>query len=184
MRIEAPVVEVVELSRLIPYHKNPRKKHAVAKIADSFEAFGYLAPIIVQAGTYRIVAGHGRLEALKSKGVESVPVIVADITDDQADLYTLADNKLGELSEWDFTVLADLLLDFDARNLDTQLTGFSDKEMTQIMNWNQPGGGAEMEAAAQLENFSIVIKCRSEREQGELLSKLAADGYEARAMVR
>lgn len=184
MNIPPPVVEVVPLSRLIPWRKNPRKNHAVAKIAASIEAFGYASPIVAQQGTYRILAGHGRLEALRSLGVESAPVILVPMSDDQADLYTLADNKTTELAEWDFATMADLLLDFDARNLDTQLTGFSDEEMSQIMNWTRPGGDGDQSALVPQEEFALVIKCRSEREQAELLSRLSGEGLDVRAVVK
>jgi ParB/RepB/Spo0J family partition protein len=118
MRIPPPVIEMVALDRLRPWPRNPRKGHAVEKIARSIEAFGYAAPIVAQTGTYRILAGHGRLEALKALGVSEVPVVVLDVDDDRADLYTLADNKIAESAEWDFPVMADLLLEFDSRNLD------------------------------------------------------------------
>ena len=145
MDIPAPVVEVVDLARLVPWPKNPRKGHAVDEIQRSIEAFGYLAPMVVQARTYRILAGHGRLEALKRAGVTRAPVIVADIDDARADLYTIADNKLTERGEWDFAGLADMLLEFDAADLDVTLTGFSDRELEDIAGWTPP---AEVEEEA------------------------------------
>lgn len=132
MRIPEPKVEMVRLDALRPWNLNPRKNHAVQQIARSIEAFGYLAPIVVQKDTMRVLAGHGRLAALKQMGVEEVPVVVADVDNDRAALYTMADNKLTELAEWDFPAMADLLLDFDARNLDVTLTGFSEAELERI----------------------------------------------------
>jgi len=139
MQIAPPKIETVPLDKLKPWPKNPRKAHAVDAIARSIEAFGYLAPIIVQKDTYRILAGHGRLEALKKHGITDVPVLVADVDDDRADLYTLADNKITELAEWDFATMADLLLEFDQKNLDVTLTGFTEKELEQIANWTHAG---------------------------------------------
>jgi len=146
VKIPAPAIEQVAIEKLRPWPKNPRKSHAVDEIANSIKAFGYAAPILVQKGTYRILAGHGRLEALKKLGVTEVPVVILDIDNDRADLYTLADNKLTEKSEWDFSILADLLLDFDARNLDTRLTGFDDRELKKIESYTpEPDkvGGAQ-----------------------------------------
>lgn len=143
--LPAPKVEIVEVARLKPFAKNPRKHHAVDAIARSMEKFGYLAPIIVQAGTYRILAGHGRLEAVKRRGVDQVPVIVAEISDADADLYTIADNKLGEMSEWDEQLLGELTMSLIARDLDLSLTGFSEKELEELANPLIVGGVDEDE---------------------------------------
>ena len=70
-------------------------------IARSIETFGFTAPILID-GMNRIVAGHGRLEAAKRLGLESVPVIrLEHLTDTQAKAYMLADNKLTDRSSWD-----------------------------------------------------------------------------------
>ena len=138
MKVPAPIVETVPIEQLKPWDRNPRTHHAVDAIARSMTSLGYLAPIVVQKGTYRILAGHGRLKAMKKLGVTEVPVIVADVDDARADLYTLADNKLTELADWDFSVMADILLEFDAKNLDTTLTGFSDAELKAIAEWTPP----------------------------------------------
>jgi hypothetical protein len=135
MRIPPPKIETVPIGKLVPWVKNPRKGHAVKEIARSIDAFGYLAPIVVQAKTYRVLAGHGRLAALKEAGVTEVPVIVADIDDDRADLFTLADNKTSEYSDWDFGTMADLILDFDVKGLDTRAAAFRDFEVERIVNW-------------------------------------------------
>lgn len=135
MKIPPPTIESVDIARLRPWPNNPRKDHAVEQIAKSIDAFGYLSPIVVQKGTYRILAGHGRLEALKRHGVTEVPVVVADVDDDKADLFTIADNKLTELADWDFAKLADQLIAADAKGLDVGLTGFTDKEVEDMANW-------------------------------------------------
>jgi ParB/RepB/Spo0J family partition protein len=82
---------------------NPRRhsRQQVAAIARSIEAFGFTAPILVDRKN-RIVAGHGRLEAAKRLGLETVPVISLEhLTDVQAKAYLLADNKLTDRSSWD-----------------------------------------------------------------------------------
>lgn len=157
MKIPTLEVVVVPLGRLLPWTGNPRKDHAVDAIAKSIESFGYLSPIVVQKNTMRVLAGHGRLAALDKLGVVEVPVVVADVTDDQADLFTLADNKLGEASDWDFSKMADLLLDFDARNLDTRMTGFTDQELHAIANWTPKA--AEVGENATGTNPPSIVKC-------------------------
>ena len=111
-----------------PYEKNAKKhtKKQVAQIAASIKEFGFHQPIVVDKEGV-IIVGHGRYEALQSLGMEIMPdmVRVADLTEEQARAYRLADNKLNE-SEWD----SDLLLE-DLKLLSPgifDLTGF-DKDL-------------------------------------------------------
>ena len=68
-----------------------------------------------------ILAGHGRIEAAKLLGLETVPTIrLSDMTEPQRRVYVLADNKLAENAGWDQELLAlelqyltELELDFD-----------------------------------------------------------------------
>lgn len=131
--LPAPQFKVVSVADLKPWEKNPRRGHAVDAIASSIETFGYLAPIIVQKDTLRVLAGHGRLEALRKRGVDAVPVIIADLTDDQATLYTIADNKLGEISTWDEELLSKLVKDLEFADLNLGITGFSEAELAELL---------------------------------------------------
>jgi DNA modification methylase len=141
MKVPAPAIATLSIDQIKPWPKNPRKGHAVDKIAASIEAVGYQAPIIVQKGTHRILAGHGRLEALRKLGATEIPCIVADVDDARADIYTLADNKLTELAEWDFGRMADLLIEMEGNGIDTRLTGFDDEELRRIAEWTPPNDG-------------------------------------------
>src|SRR5208283_406521 len=124
MKINPPVIETVALSKLKPWARNPRIKHAVESIARSIESFGYLQPIVVQKKTYRVLSGHGRLKALKRlKNVTEVPVIIADINERNAQLYTLADNRHHDLSPFDMGKMTGLLKGFG--KLDLKLTGLN-----------------------------------------------------------
>lgn len=53
-----------------------------------------------------IINGHTRLKAAHKLGLKQVPVIVADdLTPEQVKAFRLADNKTGELAEWDMEKL-------------------------------------------------------------------------------
>ena len=106
---------------LIPYENNPRNNdEAVEYVANSIREFGFKVPIVVDKDNV-IVAGHTRLKAAQLLGLEEVPVVVAvDLTPEQVKAFRLADNKTGELAEWDFGLL-NLELDEIA---DIDMTGF------------------------------------------------------------
>lgn len=116
----------VEIDKIIPYERNPRNNaSAVPYVANSIKEFGFKVPVILDKNNV-IVAGHTRVEAAKSLGMDSVPCIYADdLTDEQVKAFRLADNKVSEESEWDFT-----LLDLELLNIDFDMSqfGFGDPE--------------------------------------------------------
>lgn len=100
-----------------PYEKNPRRNdEAVDAVAASIREFGWQQPIVVDRDGV-IIAGHTRYKAAKKLKCDTVPVVVADdLTEDQVKAYRLADNKTGELAEWDTALLGEELAelaDFD-----------------------------------------------------------------------
>jgi site-specific DNA-methyltransferase (adenine-specific) len=114
---------------LIPYENNPRRNdQAVRCVANSIKEFGFKVPIVVDSAGV-IIAGHTRLKAAESLGIEEVPVVVADdLTEEQVRAFRLADNKTGEMSGWDFDLLDSELseLDFDMRDFGFNITTIAD----------------------------------------------------------
>lgn len=127
----------VPVSKLKEAEYNPRvhPDKGLNKLVKSIETFGFTNPILVQKGTHRVIAGHARLKAARKAGLENVPVIYLDFDDAKAKAYTIADNRLQEETEWDFSKLADLILDLDHLNFDMELTGFDAHEIENLMTW-------------------------------------------------
>ena len=92
-------VEVIPISELKPLENNPRHHSAtqIEKLKESIERFGFTNPILVHKDS-TIIAGHGRVEAAKEAGHDTVPVIFLDMDKADALLYALADNRLSDLS--------------------------------------------------------------------------------------
>lgn len=99
-------IEWRNIKDIKPYPRNAKEHTAkqIRKIADSIQNFGFNQPIVVDRNGV-IVAGHGRYLAADSLKLTEVPVVAIDITEEKANAYRLADNKLNE-SEW----LMDLVL--------------------------------------------------------------------------
>ncbi len=110
-------------AELKPYEKNAKKHPAeqIAKIVESIKRFGFNQPIVVDKD-YVVIVGHGRLAAAKALSLEKVPVIVVDISKEDAASYRLADNKLNE-SDWDMDLVIDELKTLTAELV--ELSGFS-----------------------------------------------------------
>ena len=105
-------IKMINLLDLVPYEKNPRRNEsAVTFVAASIKEFGFKVPIVIDKNNV-IVAGHTRFLAAKEIGIEEVPCVIADdLTDKQIKAFRLADNKVSEKSEWDFSLLSDELDD-------------------------------------------------------------------------
>lgn len=126
-------VKTVGINSIKPYENNPRiNDGAVEATANSIKEFGWQQPIVVDKDGV-IIVGHTRLRAAKQLGLSQVPVVYADnLTDAQVKAYRLADNKTGELADWDFDLLDveldDLDLDFDMSDFGFYDDGSDDEE--------------------------------------------------------
>lgn len=112
-----------KLSELHPYENNPRKNDsAVDAVAASIKEFGFKVPVVIDKDE-TIVAGHTRLKAAKKLKMKEIPCIVADdLTEEQIRAFRIADNKVGELADWDFEAL-NIELD-EITDIDMEQFGF------------------------------------------------------------
>ena len=84
------VVEI-PLGKLQHFHDHPfqvRHDQALQDMADSIKEYGVLSPALARplpdGGGYEVISGNRRLEACILAGMQTMPVIVRDMTDDEA----------------------------------------------------------------------------------------------------
>lgn len=118
-------------SELKPWAKNPRRNEAaIDAVARSIREFGFAAPIVARAADRRVIAGHTRLAAALRLKLVRVPVRLLDVTAEVADALALADNRLGEIANWDSPALAEILKGLDPSIRD--VSGWSEKELERL----------------------------------------------------
>jgi len=78
-------------------------------IKASLMRFGQAEPLIVQTGTRRVIAGHGRLDAMKALGWAECDIVELDVGGVYAAALGIALNRTAELAEWDSAALAKIL---------------------------------------------------------------------------
>lgn len=91
----------IKTSEIEPYGNNSKKhtRSQIEKIKKSIKQFGLNSPIAVHGESNTIVYGHGRFEALKQLGYEEIPCVRLDhLSDDERRAYTIADNKLHDMT--------------------------------------------------------------------------------------
>jgi DNA modification methylase len=147
MRVEKPALPALNLTvvyqptnSIKPDPRNARthSKKQVAEIAASIRQFGFANPLLIDVNGV-LIAGHGRLLAAKSIGLDSAPTIMLPHLDEaQRRALRLADNKIALNAGWDVDLLklelkelADLEIDFDL-----SLTGFSTGEIDVLLASN------------------------------------------------
>lgn len=127
----------VKFNDLVEWDKNPRHNSDAAwMVARSIEEIGWGAPVVAQASSMRLIAGHARLKAARilahhtwnpetrewedrvgpwqldgAPGPNMIPARLLSVSDKQANQLAIADNKLNEVAEWDQDALEALVAD-------------------------------------------------------------------------
>ena len=129
--------------RLDALHQDPANARAhgpenMAAIEASLARFGQAEPLVVHAGTGRVIGGNGRLAAMRKLGWSEADIVELDLAAVDATALGIALNRTGELAEWDDEALAKLLaslrdegaldgVGFDEAALDELLAQFDDE---------------------------------------------------------
>jgi ParB-like chromosome segregation protein Spo0J len=118
----------VKLSKLKPDKRNARKHSGrnIEEIARSLREFGQHRPFVVQKSTGKILVGNGMYEAMKQLGWKEGLVLYVEDDDETAAKRALADNRTGELAEWDWPVLEDIVQELGP---EPDIPGWSDEEL-------------------------------------------------------
>ena len=97
--IKQEKVQEIPLSLLCPFKKHPF--HVVDDVrmtetADSIKEYGVLVPAIARplpGGKYELISGHRRKRACELAGLETMPVIIRELDDDEA-VIAMVDSNL------------------------------------------------------------------------------------------
>ena len=94
-----PKVEAIPLAALTPFRNHPfkvKEDEEMAQLMRSIADAGVLSPALARPlpdGGYELISGHRRLAACKALGMDAMPVIVRDLTDEEA-VITMVDSNL------------------------------------------------------------------------------------------
>ncbi|CAJ61392.1 hypothetical protein FRAAL2748 [Frankia alni ACN14a] len=152
-------LEYVRVRDVVPATRNP-KEHDLPRLVDLIRRFGFVESVVRDGRTGRLVAGHGRLEALEvmerrdqsppdgitvdQDGAWLVPVTVgwASRSDDDAEALGVALNAVPALGGWNSATLAETLRDINAVDPDLRrLIGYEDAELDDLLAGLQEDGG-------------------------------------------
>ena len=147
-------IQNLRIDSLTPYENNPRiNDRAVAGVVASIKQYGFIGAIIVNRDRV-IINGHTRVKAMKELGAETIPAIVVDhLTPEQERALRIADNKTGEVAEWNEELLKAELKALEEAGFDMGALGFDTSELDELI-----GGTADAVSAR-----PIRTKCPTRR---------------------
>jgi DNA modification methylase len=124
-----------KVSDLIPYINNSRthSEEQINQIISSIKEFGFTNPILLEEEN-GIIAGHGRLMAVKKMGWTEIPcVTIKGLTKTQIKALNIADNQIALNAGWDLEKLKLEIkgLDEDSFNLD--ILGFNKNQIDDFL---------------------------------------------------
>ena len=155
--------KTLSVDALRPAAYNPRKKLKAGdkeyeKIKNSILEFGYVEPIIVNYDM-TVIGGHQRLTVLKDLGYTEVQCVVVHIEDEhKVKALNIALNKIT--GAWNEQLLAELLVDLQSVDFNTDLSGFEAPEIEQLFSkvHNKDIKEDDFDVEAELKNPPISRK--------------------------
>jgi site-specific DNA-methyltransferase (adenine-specific) len=116
-----------KVSELIPYINNSRthSEEQITQLISSIKEFGFTNPILLSPDN-SIIAGHGRLQAVKRLGYEEVPcIIISGLTKTQIKALIIADNQLALNAGWDLEKLSVEVEGLQDEDFNIDILGFN-----------------------------------------------------------
>lgn len=169
-------VKSVSIDKIKPYENNPRDNEAgVDAVANSIDEFGWQQPIVVDKNNV-IIVGHTRYLAAKKLGLKEVPVKVATgLTPEQVKAYRLADNKTGELTDWDMGLLDGELDDILGIDMTDFGFDFGSDELPDDFFENSPTPNDEKQQYLRWSNEQVLLDEKDIELLDEALAEFKGD---------
>jgi len=118
---------------LDPANARTHPPENVQAIKASIARFGQVEPLVRQESTGRLIAGHGRVQAMRELGIAEADVVDVAVDDLTATALGIALNRSAETAEWNLPALGALLESLQAEGaLDG--VGFSDEELGDLLD--------------------------------------------------
>jgi len=176
MRLEPRrVAELVADPRNARTH-SPRN---IETIRGSLRLFGQQKNVVIMPDGV-MIAGSGTLQAAREENIEWLDCKIWTGTPEEARAYGIVDNRSGELADWDVPVLVETLDSLPDDMIGEM--GWNVDEITHMHDKITDDGGGTGPMLGDME-YRIVIECRDEAQQRDLLERLEAEGLDCRAVM-
>ena len=172
-------IQQIPLSNIKPYWRNARDNDkTVESLKQSIQKYGFNQPLVLDTKNV-IITGHARYKALTQLKYKVVDCVIADLDEQKAKEYRIADNKVHELTVWNND---DLMIELReiGNNLDMQ----SYFQNVNLNTWLDSGIGFDMnnyteeQFKKKEEDMNNKFKNPSEQDRIELTCPHCLEGFE------
>jgi hypothetical protein len=175
----ALTTEWVSTDDLRPHPSNP-KNGDIDAIAESLRVNQQYRPIVIaQDGT--ILAGNHTYMATMSLGRDRIAAVRLPISPDSPEALRimLADNRTADLGNYDDGVLAELLATLDGMESGLLGTGYDQDDLAKMLaSLDEP---LDLDGHPYGNVYMLIVTCRNEKEQTDLITELNDRGINVRA---
>jgi len=174
-RVHNLAVVVRPLADLKPNPRNARKHspEQIAQIAELIKRYGWTNPVLIDEDDV-IIAGHGRVAAGQSIGLDDGPTIkLAGLSEREKRELMLADNKIALNSTWNMDTLRAELTQLRGDGSDLAALGFAPAELDKLMPAEPTANVEELDVATVGDRFWISVRGPL-ASQAQALQKLRA----------
>ena len=171
----------VSPSTLIPNVLNWRKHpmHQQQALAGTLDQIGWVQRVIVNKRTGNIIDGHLRVEMALAKKEKTIPVCYVDLSPKEEHIALATFDAVGALAQADEAIYAKLIDEIGADNSALlALLASEEADAASIV-------GAALNAGSQLSGmeYRVIVDCRDEEQQTELLTRFESEGLPCRALI-
>lgn len=184
-------IMMISTDRISPSKFQPRRRideKSLRELAESIKAKGVIEPIIVRMGKnglYEIVCGERRWRACKLIGVEKIPVVVKNLSDEEAFEISLIENiQREDLSPLEFALAFDKLVKMGYSHEDiAKKVGKSRSWVSNLMRTLKlPDKVKKLidEGKISLGHAKVLCSIRDKNLLDDLVEKIVKDGISVR----
>lgn len=177
---------VLDLDQLEPFDGNARR-HDDKILTSSIAVHGQYRTLVVRAvgpdpehpEKYVLLAGHGTAEAMRARHHTKARVELVVCSDEEALQINLVDNRSNDVAFYDEDALAAQLE--QAAEFGFAGTGWDQKTADKYLN--PDGGGGSDDEGEPGQTWAIIVECRDEEQQADLLKKFDEEGLNCRPLI-
>jgi ParB-like chromosome segregation protein Spo0J len=172
--LEFPVAEL----RANPHNVNQGDIGAITESMDELGFYGAVLAVRTDEGPM-ILAGAHRWQTARQQGMTAIPVLWTDYEPEEWDRVMLSDNRTARLGFDDNAALSGLLEELAGRDA-LRGTGYDAEDLDELLrDLSRP-----LDSAPQMGEvrYRVIVHCRDEATQAELLARLAAEGLNVQAV--
>jgi ParB-like chromosome segregation protein Spo0J len=170
----ATVIETIALDSVREHPANPRVGDVEA-IKKSVQQFGTWRALVVHKATRHVLVGNHLHRALVELGIKSAPAIIMDVDEATARRILLADNRIGELGDYDPVRMLEVMASIKDDGASLDGTGFEDSDAAVVADLIKSEGAIDKSAIKEWTDEAVDLRTEFFfRAPAELQAKIRA----------